>query len=497
MASSEEPNPATRPGARPTRVPLSSRSARRWSFESRLRVWLTALAVPGVALIALLTYERSSSVSITLFVVVVFIVVWALAVSVLFENITRPLQTLSNVVAALREDDFSFRARGAQRGDSLGDLALEINALASTLQQQRVAALDALTLVEIVMNSMPSPVFAFDGELRLRLLNPAAEKAFNLRRLRAMGSTASELDLMKLLADDSAPFAGEPTSDPQTRGVGSGYSLHAGMGRWSVYRTTFRLEGVPHTLLVLADLSAALREEERVAWQRLIRVLGHEINNSLTPIKSIAGSLRARLSPSNSSNDQEQSGPDSIFERGLTVIEDRAESLNRFLQAYQKLSRLPTPSLQLLPIAESLRRAVELETRLTIDIATGSDLAVLADPDQLQQLLINLIRNAADAALASSANGLPATPIVEVSWLSDDSYAVIQIVDNGDGLLNEANLFVPFYTTKPGGTGIGLVLSQQIAVAHNGSVTLRNRADRPGCIAEVRIPRTPYQALST
>jgi nitrogen fixation/metabolism regulation signal transduction histidine kinase len=466
---------------------------------------MTALALPAVLLGGLLMARAAASVATMLLALAVFALVWLIAASAFAEQIIRPMQTLANVVAALREDDFSFRARGARRGDALGDLALEINALAGTLQAQRSNALEALALLERVMTSMQSPVLAFDAQGRLRLHNAAADRVFALARTGSDGRTAEELRLRELLS----------VTDEGTYSDGS-KAAHA--TRYVVRRASFRLRGVPHTLLVLSDVGAALREEERQAWQRLIRVLGHEINNSLTPIKSIAGSLRGRL--------PEASGPDASKDltrdlaRGLAVIEDRAASLNRFLQAYQQLSTLPAPRVQTVPLRPLLERIAHLEQRVKVELAPGPEMSLLADPDQLQQALINLVQNAADAALeASQAAAAEAAmePLVHVSWSIEPgdpappvrkgaagrpaeseaastgfqaahSQAVIHIADNGLGLLNPVNLFVPFYTTKSAGTGIGLALAQQILFLHKGAVSLANRTDGRGCIAEVRLP---------
>lgn len=397
---------------------------------------------------------------------------WAFAISLLTEEITRPLQTLSNVVAALREDDYSFRVRGARRNDALGDLTLEVNALAGLLQSQRAGAMEAMELVERVMRSMQSPVVAFDPEGRLRSLNAAGERAFNLKQA-SLGRFASELRLEQLL----------DVTDDEVISFGEGQQS----ARWVVKRTSFRLRGVPHTLLVLSDVSAALREEERLAWERLIRVLGHEINNSLTPIKSIAGSLKARLGAlpylSEESND---------FAQGLEVIENRSESLNRFLQAYRQLMGLPPPKLAPVSLVSLIDRVARLETRLAVTVSSsvdlGVDLVLEVDADHIEQALINLVRNAAEAAMSADA---PANvgPGVQISWALAVEELVITICDNGPGITNESNLFVPFYTTKPGGTGIGLVLAQQIAQAHRGSVQLSNRIDgQSGCRAELRLP---------
>jgi two-component system, NtrC family, nitrogen regulation sensor histidine kinase NtrY len=243
------------------------------------------------------------------------------------------------------------------------------------------------------------------------------------------------------------------------------------------------LRGVPHTLLVLSDVSAALREEERLAWERLIRVLGHEINNSLTPIKSIAGSLRGRLDAFPDAADE--SGD---FRRGLEVIENRSESLNRFLQAYRQLMGLPAPKLGSVSLVALVERVAQLERRVAVVVASAVDVALHVDADHIEQALINLLRNAAEAALSPDATS-SGVPRVEISWERTAGEVIISIYDSGPGLTNAGNLFVPFYTTKPGGTGIGLVLAQQIAQAHRGSVQLANRADgQSGCKAELRLP---------
>ena len=449
------------------RLPLN-RSGRRLSFERRLQVWLWLLGLPSLAFFWITLTLLHVDVLMRFVAVVLGGVAWLLAVSLLKEQVVRPLQTLANVVAALREDDFSFRARGGRRNDAMGDLALEINALASSLQGQRSSALEAMALLERVMRAMDSPVLAFDREGRLKVLNAAAERVFGMRASIALGKPASELHAGTLLDcnEDDLFLIGAPEQRV----------------RYVVKRTEFRLRGLPHDLFVLADVSAALREEERQAWERLIRVLGHEINNSLTPIKSIAGSLRKRLTPASGVAQESDD-----FERGLDVIENRADSLNRFLQAYRQLMGLPAPKLAPMSLADLAHRVGRLEIRLTLKIRESQDVTVMADPDQLQQALINLVRNAADAALDPDATGNE-TPQVEISWSRVSGEAMIAIRDNGPGLTNQANLFVPFYTTKPGGSGIGLVLAKQIAEGHRGTLRLSNRVPGPGCEAELRLP---------
>lgn len=467
MASEQRSSSPTRR----KRLPLGA-SRRRLSFERRLQIWLYLLGLPALLLLWALLWQHSVDISIQSLLLLVFVAGWALAVSFLTEQIIRPLQTLSNVVAALREDDYSFRARGGRRNDALGDLALEINALAAMLQSRRASSLEAIALVERVMSSMQSPVLAFDPEGRLKLLNTAGERAFGLSVSTSLNRSAEVLKLTHLLKASDDDLLSLDGTQPAAR--------------WVVKRSSFRLRGVPHTLIVLSDVSAALYEEERTAWKRLIRVLGHEINNSLTPIKSIAGSLRGRFTFLQASNMDS-----SDFASSLEVIENRAESLNRFLQAYRQLMGLPAPKLAPVSLATMVKCVARLETRVNVAVINAPDVTVAVDADQIQQALINLTQNAVEAALSVD-GATEEEPAVEIAWENIESEIVISILDNGAGLMNAENLFVPFYTTKPCGTGIGLVLAQQIAQAHKGTVHLANRNDRQsGCRAELRLPHRP------
>ena len=328
-----------------------------------------------------------------------------IAAGLLMEEIIRPLQTLANVVSALRESDYSFRARGGRQLDALGELAIEINEFADMLQSQRLGELEAAALLRCVISSMDAPVLAFDPEHRLRLINPAGERIFHLNAARALGCGADELQLAALL-------------DQPDQGI----MVLAGKGnpvQWMVRRSSFRQRGIPHTLLVLSDVSIALREQERDAWQRLIRVIGHEINNSLTPIKSIAGSLRSwiHINPLRVHTMAETTSEDEVFslDRGLKIIENRAESLNRFIQAYRQLAQLPPPALQPVSLHSLMERAVGLETRVAVQLNPGPDLVLQLDPDQIEQLIINLLRNAAEAALMRFAEA-PANGNVTITW---------------------------------------------------------------------------------
>jgi two-component system, NtrC family, nitrogen regulation sensor histidine kinase NtrY len=468
--------------SRPKKNKKTSRP-QRLTFQAKLRLFCALLFVPPMALLAGILVMAHFSTAAILSILTIAALLLLLAIAAFTDQVVRPLQTLANVVAALREEDYSFRARGAKRDDPFGDLAIEINALADMHQSQRFGALEAAALFRRVIAELDAPVFAFDQAEVLRLVNPAAERVFSLIAERDLGRTAKELHLEMLL---DRPDEGVIQLDgpPQQPRIVSRLPARA-PSRWMVRRSSFRQDGIPHTLILLSDVSAALREEERIAWRRLIRVLGHEISNSLAPIKSIAGTLRSRLPQSNGLL------PD--FDRGLGVIESRAESLNRFVQAYRQLAQLPAPAMRRVPVRPLLERVVSLETRLDVALGDTPPVEVFADPDQMEQLLINLVRNGVEAACSAREEAVAASIVPEELCVTmrstiDSDFLSILIEDNGPGLTNPANLFVPFYTTKKTGSGVGLVLARQIAEAHGGTLELRNRAGTHGCEAELRIP---------
>jgi signal transduction histidine kinase len=277
-----------------------------------------------------------------------------------------------------------------------------------------------------------------------------------------MGKTADELNL-------AAGLDGEA---PQVLDI----AFPGGTGRWEVRRGSFRQGGLPHRLVVLSDVNVPLRNQEREAWHRLIRVLGHELNNSLAPIKSIAGSLESIAA-------QEPLPPDwrDDLRRGLNIIASRTDALSRFTTAYTALARLPRPNMRDVDLAALVERVARLETRRPICVEPGERVTLRADPDQLEQLLINLVRNAVDAALETGGS-------VKVGWQLNSHRVSVFVEDEGPGLANPSNLFVPFFTTKPQGSGIGLVLGRQIAEAHGGAVTLEPSPTGRGARATVTLP---------
>lgn len=443
---------------------------KRLTYERRIQLLALAAGLPGsfIALVLLWTGTYSSGAAWTLTLLILSL--WLGFAFSTRHRVVFSLQTLSNLLAAMREEDFSIRARGARPDDAMGEVMIEVNALSTMLREQRLGAMEATSLLRTIIEEIDLAIFTFDHEGKLRLVNRAGERLLARPLERLLGSTAEELGLAAALEGESAR-----TMD---------LTFPSASGRWSMRRGLFRQGGFPHNLVVLSDLSRTLRDEERQAWQRLIRVLGHELNNSLAPIQSVAQGLESGLNAANQLPELRTGPAAPILEdlqQGLGIIRSRTEALGRFMAAYARLARLPKPKHLPVPVADWITRTVKLETRVKVCLKEGPRVTISADVDQLEQLLINLIRNAADAALETHGG-------VQVGWSFAASHLEVWVVDDGPGIPNTANLFVPFFTTKPAGSGIGLVLSRQIAEAHGGELTLKNRTNARGCEARLRLP---------
>src|SRR5216110_3489060 len=442
---------------------LKTKDPHRFSYEGKI-TWLTvAAALPAIFVALALLWFGDYGAKVQWTLTILIIASFLGFISSAREHIVHPLRTMSNLLAALREGDYSIRARGARAGNALGEVLFEINSLGETLRLQPLGAFEPTGLFLTIMSEIDVAAFTFYPRRRLRLVNRAGETLLGQPIDKLLGKTANELALDRCLETNE--------DEPLT------LNFAGGSGRWGVRRSTFREEGLPHELLVLTDLSRTLREEERRAWQRLVRVLGHEMNNSLAPIKSLAASLESLLRRDPLPPDwKDDAGA------GLNSIASRADSLSRFLQAYTRLTKLPPPQKQDVDLGKVVQRVVDLEPRLNVKIMPGPKTMIRADAAQIEQALINLVHNAVDAALETRGN-------VTLGWREKGNCVEVLVEDDGPGIMNPANLFVPFFTTKPEGSGIGLPLSRQIAEAHDGTLVLMNREDRQGAQALLRLPK--------
>lgn len=472
------------------------------THEQRIFRLVVVGGLPALAVVIWLLFTSDLGVRTQWAASVIVVASWLGTAIAVRERVVRPLQTISNMVAALREQDYSLRARGARPEDALGLALWEVNTLSVEMHDRRLGALEAGALLRRVMAEIDVAVFAFDEGNALRVVNAFGSRLLGQPEERLLGRSADDLGLGTCLAGEAPRIMDVPVG--------------ASGGRWELRRGEFRQDGRPHRFIVLADVSRTLREEERLAWQRLIRVLAHEINNSITPIQSLAGRLQELVrreargeplrtpmpgtvraagapAPGAATADGAASSEGLAvasnelredLERGLGVITSRADALTRFLATYTQLARLPAPRKRAVNVADWVNRVARLESRLKVQVAPGPDVTIDADGDQLDQLLINLVKNAADSVQGSRGG-------VRVRWSVASGALEVTVEDDGPGVGDTANLFVPFYTTKDGGTGVGLVLSRQIAEAHGGTVTLANRRGTMGCEARLMLPTRP------
>lgn len=381
----------------------------------------------------------------------------------IYQKISYQFRSISNLLEALIQGDYALRARSDQSGGALDELVSAMNDLAQGMSQQRWESVESQLLLRTIIEHIDVAIIALTQNNQIRFSNPAADHLLQLH------NTSSNQQLLQQLA-----FVQELTSGcHQLVELSLGYQ----QGRFNVYIEEFRDAGKQHKLLFITDMRSLLRTEERKAWQDLIRVISHEINNSLSPIASISQTLKRLIE-----RDARGETLAEDLREGLHIISERAIGLSQFVESYKQLAKLPEPQIQPLAIRPLVEKIVALFHHTAIEIETETNFTLQLDPIQFEQVLINLIKNAVEATALTNPSS-----IIKIRWAVSHQFFKLDICDQGTGISNPNNLFVPFYSTKKQGSGIGLVLSRQIIEAHNGRLTLSNQ-DSGGCCASIELP---------
>jgi len=431
------------------------------NFSQKIFIFTLAAAVPSFlcCLIFLWMIEYSVYAKIlltTLLSLSVFGFAWLIKKQLQFQ-----FQTLSNLVEAIRGGDFTLRGKKRSSDDPLTELIGQINLLSANLSEQRIASEEAYRLLDKTIAHINVAIFAFDARGQIKLANPAAGRLFDCDYQLLLGKAADDLALNDFLSGEQSQLIE--------------HSFPGGAGRWQIRLDSYRDRGIQGKLLFITDLKTVLREEELKAWKNLIKVISHEVNNSLYPISSISQTL-------NKLTTSQTLAPDwkTDMSEGLSVISERANNLTDFINRYAKVAKLPEPNKVIFTMAQLLAHTAIIHSNkelISIDENSDPGMELFADQGMIEQVIINLLKNALEA-------GAP----VFFSWSEDEKHQWMNVIDNGDGIKNSANLFVPFYSTKKTGSGIGLVLCQQILDIHHGSLALENR-DQGGCLAQVCLPK--------
>ena len=434
------------------------------AFEYQLTRYSLFASVPLLVLLLWVMIYAELSIYLTLLIALLGVILVVIVNLKIYQKSAYQFRSLSNLLEAMIQGDYTLRATSGGQEGALQELVVSINSLANRLSSQRTESIESQLLLKTVIQNIDVAIIAIDNESQLIFSNPAAEKLIDDK------SKASMSALLAQIADRKTLVTGES--------LVAELSLGHTTGKYHIHVDSFRLDGEPQKILFITDVRDILRQEERNAWQSLVRVISHEINNSLAPIASISQTLSKLSQQLQIDNDSR-----SDLISGLGIIEQRARSLTHFIDSYRKLAKLPAPQMVATSLQEMLQKIIGLFEENLILIESSQDRVIAIDPVQMEQVFINLLKNACEAQSQSKSNQQ-----IKISWREAASRLAIEILDNGVGLRNQENLFVPFYTTKKQGTGVGLLLCRQIIEAHGGSLILENREDNSGCRVKISLP---------
>lgn len=432
------------------------------SFESQLtRLSLMASLPLFILVIGLMIYA-----DISIYIILLTILLSSISIVFCHSQIHRKsayqFRSLSNLLDAMIQGDYTLRAYSGNHDLALKELILAINTLAERLNKQRIESVESQLLLRTVINHIDVAIIALNDENKLIFFNPAAQKLLQIENTQT-GENELNLQLEQL----SLIKSGENKVLP--------LQFSEQYGKFNIHMETFREKGEQQKLFFITNVSDILRSEERNAWQSLVRVLSHEINNSLSPINSISLTLKRFLDK----NENIQDHKDNLLE-GLSIIAQRSNNLKEFVNSYKQISQLPAPKQKLTSINKLVEKVILLFHKNTIAVVSIQEIELFIDPVQIEQVLINLIKNAIEASDTIAE--------IIISGGIENAMFVLKIIDEGTGITNQDNIFVPFYTTKKQGSGIGLILCRQILEVHNGKLSLTNRKSKKGCKVSITLP---------
>lgn len=438
----------------------SSSSNLKSTFEDKLFRTCLLVSVVSIAIATFAMFQAGISAYLTVFISLILFG-WALfSAWQVKQSVTTQFQTLTNLIEAVSEGDYSLRGRQARGKGALSELTQQINILSDLLTKQRFEVKESQLLIDKIISHINVGIVSYDEEYKVSLVNPAAIA------LLTDVTDESIMSAADVIAKDVRTIV--PKTILGAKNSVISLTLAGQTGRFDIHREQFIENNKNHHLLFITNVQAILREEERKAWQNLIRVISHEINNSLTPISSLSEMLLKQLPADTPTAKQ-----------GLEVIHERASGLRRFINTYKEVSAVPKPKHKQQSIVDFITNVTKLYPHQAFALTQDSDFILSFDPDLMQQVFINLIKNAIEA------NGDDTKP-VDIHWSQERNNIVITLRDYGAGLANKENLFVPLYTTKPEGTGIGLLLSRQIVESHQGHLDVDNHSDG-GCVVSIQL----------
>lgn len=426
-----------------------------------------ALCLPCLIITTIALSFANVSAYLIAFILIVLTLIATFTVVISEQRAQQQIRTLGNILESMIDGDYSLRGR-AQSDQAFQELLTLVNNLSDTLALSKIEAKESRQLLERIMQQMDAMVIAIDEQGRIVIANDSAQKLLQIEILPRKSLYFADLAIGKDISEAQGGIITFTESQLQ--------------GEHFLFKESFLSEGKQHQLFLITSAQRLLLEKERKSWQSLLRVLSHEMNNSLTPIASISQAMQQKLHDENKALNRES------LLTGVGIINERASSLSSFIDSYSQLSHLPEPNKTSFTFNDFIHNCAALfsDDDIFFEINCQEIANITADKAQLEQVLINLFKNAIEAM---QVNTIHSTKCVEVYCQIDEKYNHIHICDSGSGIANQDNLFVPLYSTKPQGSGIGLTLCKQILFNHDGLITLSNRNKVQGAQAIISLPK--------